>query len=229
MNILNFIKAELSGWNKYEKIIFPLTITAIILISIAIQDSKIALFSTVCGITYTIFAGKGKISCYIIGAMGTLCYAYLAFKNTLYGNMLLYAGYYLPMEIIGIFQWKKHLKKDKQEIIKTKLHTKERAVYFTITTLFFIISSVVLKKIGTDTPILDSFTTVFSILGMLLTVKRCIEQWYVWFTVNLIALIMWIQAYLNGSNCFATILMWLFYLILAVYFYFSWKKEIENK
>ena len=63
----------------------------------------------------------------------------------------------------------------------------------------------------------------------MLTVKRCIEQWYVWFFVNLLSLIMWIFAYLNASNCFATIIMWAVYLVLSIYFLQVWKKEINVK
>ena len=35
--------------------------------------------------------------------------------------MLLYGLYFFPMQVIGIFKWKKHLKKNSYEIIKTKL------------------------------------------------------------------------------------------------------------
>jgi nicotinamide mononucleotide transporter len=80
---------------------------------------------------------------------------------------------------------------------------------------------------GDTQPIIDSITTVFSIFGMFLTVKRCIEQWYVWIIVNFLTLIMWIFAYINNSNCLATVLMWLTYLILAIYFLIIWKKEIK--
>ena len=38
---------------------------------------------------------------------------------------------------------------------------------------------------------------------------------------------MWVEAYLNGSNCFATILMWATYVVLAVYFLFTWKKDLQ--
>ena len=70
MSILNFVKAELSGWGKYERVLFPLEILLIIGISFYTGDSKIALVSAVCGISYTILAGKGKISCYLFGLCG---------------------------------------------------------------------------------------------------------------------------------------------------------------
>lgn len=227
MTLLNFVKAEFSNWGKYERIFFPFGIFLIISVSIYLHDSKIALVSAICGISYTILAGKGRISCYFFGMTGTLCYAYLAFKNALYGNCLLYLFYYFPSEIIGIFQWKKHLNKKSQEIVKTMLTTKERYAYFLIAAVLTALFSIVLKKVGDATPFIDAFTTIFSMLGMLLTIKRCIEQWPVWLAVNALSMVMWINAYIKGSNCFATILMWVVYLVLAVYFWHSWKKEIN--
>ncbi len=227
MNIVEFAKGELSGWGKYERVLFPSEILLIIVISFLIGDSKVALVSAVCGISYTILAGKGKISCYIFGLTGTLCYSYIAFQNALYGNLFLYMFYYFPMQILGIFKWKKHLRKDTQEIIKTKLKPDEHIIYTILAVLFSIILSFVLKETGDATPVIDAVTTVFSVLGLILTVKRCIEQWYVWFVVNLLSVFMWVEAYLNGSNCFATILMWATYVVLAVYFLFTWKKDLQ--
>lgn len=228
MKLIELIKEEFKNFGKYERFLFPLIILVIIITSIIIKDNKIALVSAVCGVSYTILAGKGRVSCYFIGMIGTFCYSYLAFINEFYGNLALYMLYYLPMEIIGIFKWKKHLKKDIREIIKTKLNNKERFIYFTLMILISVIVSLVLKIMGDTNPYLDAMATIFSIFGQILTVKRCIEQWYVWFFVNFISLIMWISAYINGSNCFATIIMWLVYLILSIYFLQVWKKDMKK-
>ena len=227
MNMLEFTKKELSGWGKYERIIFPLEILLIILISIYMNDNKVALVSAVCGICYTILAGKGKISCYLFGLAGTFCYSFISFKNALYGNLALYALYYFPMQVAGIFKWKKHLKSDTQEIEKTKLSKKERIIYSLIAVLGSVILSFVLWKLNDQNPVIDAVTSIFSIIGLILTVKRCIEQWYIWFVVNGLSMIMWIQAYLNGSNCFATILMWATYFVLSIYFLHTWNKEMR--
>ena len=228
MNLFKLIKEEFKNFGKYERILFPLVIFLIIAISIIIGDNKIALVSAVCGISYTILAGKGKISCYFIGMIGTFCYSYLSFVNGFFGNLALYMLYYFPMEIIGIYKWKKHLKKEVREVIKTRLTNKERVVYSFIALILSLVVSFVLKIMGDSKPFLDGTATVLSVIGQFLTVKRCIEQWYVWFFVNLISLIMWIFAYLNGSNCLATILMWVVYLVLSIYFLQAWKKELAQ-
>ncbi|MBQ2983787.1 MAG: nicotinamide mononucleotide transporter [Candidatus Gastranaerophilales bacterium] len=228
MKIFEFVKKELEGFSFFEKLFFAIVIFLVCIISIYLNDSKIALVSALAGISYTILAGKGKISCYFIGMIGTFCYCYLSFKNGFYGNLALYGLYYFPMEIIGIWRWAKHLKKDKQEIIKKKLSIKKRIGFYLSACFASVIAYFFLKYIGAKTPLFDAISVVFSIFGQILTVKRCYEQWHFWFVVNLCSLIMWIIAYLNGSNCFATILMWLVYLILTFYFIKQWKKELNN-
>lgn len=229
MNIKEFIKSELSGWGKYEKIIFPLEILLIIFLSFYIGDNKIALISAICGISYTILAGKGKISCYLFGLTGTMCYAYISYKNSLYGNLMLYMLYYFPMQIVGIFKWKKHLRQDTKEIIKTKLNNVQRIYFYGSAILFSLVFALILKQTGDATPFIDAITTVFSVVGLILTIKRCIEQWYIWSVVNGLSVIMWIEAYINGSNCFATIIMWSTYFVLGLYFLYCWKKALCQK
>lgn len=228
-NVIRFIKGEFSGWGAAERFLFPLALIVPVFISFLINDSKIALVSSVCGMSYTILAGKGKVSCYLIGICGTLCYCIIAYKNGFFGNLALYLLYYLPMQVTGFFRWRKHMKTNQQEIIKTKLSQKERFLYFSISPLMTLLLGWILYKTGGSSPFADAFTVVFSVLGMLLTVKRCYEQWIVWLFVNAVSLYMWIIACLNGANCFATAYMWFVYLILAVYFLIAWKKEINNE
>ncbi len=227
MDLLELIKSEFKNWGKYERILFPLVLVLTVIISVVIGDNKIALVSALCGMSYTILAGKGKISCYFIGMIGTFCYSFIAFKNGFYGNLALYMFYYFPMEIIGIIKWRKHLKKDLNEIIKTRLSNKNRVIYAIVAVVLSVGLSVILKLFNGSTPFLDGTVTVLSVIGQLLTVKRCIEQWHVWFVVNLLSLVMWIYAYINGSNCFATMIMWFVYLILSVYFLQAWKREVK--
>ena len=224
--MINFLKQEFYGFNKFEKIFFPTILLLTAIISILTNDNKIALISALAGMSYTILAGKGKILCYFIGLTGTFCYCYIAYKNALYGNLALYGLYFFPMQIIGIFAWIKHLKKETREIIKTKLTQKERMIYGLILTLLIILFAQVLKSLNGNTPYIDSITTILSIFAQYLTIKRCIEQWYFWLIVNVLSLYMWIIAYLNNSNCLATIIMWSVYTFLAIYFLIKWKKEL---
>jgi len=226
MSVLNFVKAELKGWGNLERIFFPFVILLIISASFLMNDSKIALLSAICGIIYTILSGKGRVLCYFFGIAATLCYAFISFNAAFYGNFILNMFYYLPMEIAGIFNWKKHLKKDSVEIVKTQLEPKSRIGFLTAGILLTAILTFIFAKTGGKEPFFDAFTTIFSILGMILTVKRCLEQWVVWMAVNAFSAIMWLENYLQGGNCFVMVLKWSVYFGLAIYFWRSWKKEL---
>ena len=116
LSLKSFIKKELSGW-KFPEIFGLLLVIGIIFYNyFFLHDSIIAVVSALRGILYTVIAGKGKISCYVFGLAGSGFYGYLAFTNALYGNLALYLLYYIPMQILGIFKWKDHLKKETQEI-----------------------------------------------------------------------------------------------------------------
>ena len=214
--------------NKHEFLWFILAYITLFTVAIITKDSFVALVSAFCGISYTILAGKGFPICYIIGIIGSCFYAYLSYKNALWGNLILYACYYIPMQTAGFFLWRKNLKTGKKEIIKTKLKLRENIVLFFIGMFFSLATALVLAHFGDKNPAFDSITTVFSVLGMYLTVKRAIEQWVLWIIVNGLSLFMWLEIAMNGEKVFSTVIMWLVYFILAIYFYIVWKKELKT-
>ena len=228
MDLKNFIKQETNGWTRGE-ILTILSIWLFIVINAIItKDSIVAVISAICGISYTYIAGKGKVSCYLFGVTGSGFYCYLSFINALWGNLLLYALYYIPMQILGFFRWNKHINTKTNTIVKIKLSNKHRLIILGITSVLTLIAIHILKLFNDTHPIIDGITTVFSIAGMYLTVKRAIEQWVVWMLVNALASIMWINIVIGGEKAYSTVIMWITYFILAIYFYAKWRKEIKE-
>lgn len=228
MDLKEFVKYELSGWKKGESVGLFGVIFLILANAFIVNDSIIAVISAICGILYTTIAGKGKISCYFLGLCGTFCYSWLSFENALWGNLLLYACYYFPMQVWGLFEWSRHLKKNTKEIYKTSLFGRERWKLGLLAVVFVAVSVVILKFLNDSNPLFDAITTVLSIFGMYLTVKRCIEQWVVWMVVNGLSALMWLNLVLHGAKTWSTFIMWCVYFVLAFYFYFCWRKEMKN-
>ena len=215
--------------NKFELFIFIAIYVLLFANAIIRHDSVIALISAFCGITYTVFAGKGFPICYPVGATGSFLYAYLSFMSNLWGNLILYMCYYIPMQIIGFFLWNKNLKRDKYEIVKTKLSQRSRIILFSVASLISFAAILLLFHFEDKNPVADGITTVFSVLGMYLTVKRCIEQWIVWMGVNFLSLLMWLNVAQSGAKVYSTVFMWFVYFILSVYFYISWNRELKTQ
>ena len=229
MELIGFVKKELSGWKKLEIVSLFVVLSVIFINAFFVKDNPIAVISAFCGILYTVIAGKGKISCYLFGLSGSWCYVLLALGNSLWGNMLLYLCYYIPMQILGIFKWKKHLKSDTKEIVKTRLSQKTRVKLIILGILGSILTSLILYYCNDKSPIADGITTFLSILGMYLTVRRAIEQWLVWMIVNGISTLMWLNLVAHGAKTYSTVIMWAVYFVLAIYFYYEWRKELNRQ
>lgn len=207
---------------------YALTIILIVLHAMSRGDYIVAVISAICGITYTVFAGYGTPVCYLFGITGSGFYIFLSFQNALWGNLLLYLLYYIPMQILGFFKWREHLKQGKNEIVKISISKKESLIITGLCVLASLIMTLILYYLKDTHPILDGITTVVSIGGMYLTVKRALEQWVAWMVVNALSLVMWLKVALSGERVYSTVMMWAVYLFLAFYFYFEWKKEINS-
>lgn len=214
--------------NKLEIFVFALILILIVVHGFLRHDNVAAVISAICGISYTFIAGKGKPVCYLFGLTGSGFYCYLSFMSALWGNLLLYALYYIPMQILGYFRWNKNLKTGTKNIIKISLPTKEMSILLVIMVLGMMGCFFILSYFKDLHPVLDSITTVLSIGGMYLTVRRAIQQWIFWMGVNLLSLIMWLNVALLGERVWSTVIMWAVYLFLAVYFYIIWRKEFKS-
>ena len=221
-------KLKLGSWKKSEAIIYFFVIAFIIARGIFNGDYYVAVISAICGITYTVLAGKGVPICYLIGVTGSGFYSFLSFQNALWGNLLLYLLYYIPMQIVGFFKWNKHLKQDEEVIVKESLQAKEWLIIISSTIVISAIAVCVLYILNDKHPILDGITTIVSVCGMYLTVRRAIEQWVAWMIVNALSLLMWIRVEMSGERVLPTVIMWAVYLFLAFYFYQNWKKELNT-
>ena len=229
MKITEFIKKELSGWKVYEITGLIFVACLILYNAIFLKDSLVAVCSAFCGILYTNFAGKGKVSCYFFGLLGSGCYIYLSAANHLWGNAFLYLLYYIPMQVRGIFEWRNNLDESTNQIIKSVLNLGERIKYLSFGIFGCLITIILLKFMQDTSPVIDGITTFLSILGMYFTVKRLIEQWVVWGIVNGLSFVMWLNLIMHGTRAYSTLIMWGVYLILAAYFYKVWQKEIVVK
>lgn len=88
--------------------------------------------------------------------------------------------------------------------------------------------SYILKLLGGNLPIVDSMSTVFSVIAQILMIKRFTEQWVIWIIVDIVSVIMWIATFFNGGESVAVLMMWSVYLANAVIMFVKWLKESKQ-
>lgn len=224
-NMKKFIESQLSNWTKQE-ITWLLSATAIILaLSLYWQESLIGITSSLCGVLCVVLVGKGKISNYFFGIINVTLYAFIAYEAKYFGDAMLNLCYYLPMNFIGFFLWKKNLDSGTGEVVRRQLNKKTASMLFAGSGCAVLLYGLFLRSLGGNLPFVDSISTVFSVVAQFLCVIRMTEQWIFWIVVNVVSIGMWVIAFSEGGDGIATLLMWCVYLINSVIMWRAWMKE----
>ena len=224
-----FLKNELTGWKKSD-IVWLATATAIILgLSLYWKENIIGILCSLTGVWCVILTGKGKLSSYIFGTLNVLLYSYVAFGAKYYGEVMLNLLYYFPMNFVGFFSWKKHMDDEEGEVSKKRLPLKTSLLVYMGTAAAIFGYGLVLRRLGGNLPFVDSMSTVISVVAQILCVLRYAEQWVLWIIVDIVTVIMWAFAFVNGGESVATLLMWTVYLLNAIIMFVKWYKGAEKK
>ena len=224
----NFLKNEISGWKPVE-IVWTCLVCAVIWgLSVYWDDTAWGIVSAVTGVLYTLLAGKGKLSAYIFGLVNCVLYAAISFEARLYGETILNGLYYVPMMFVGFFAWRKNMDVETCEVKKRHMTTGGRLWLVTVVVFFTVVFGFVLKFMGDAMPFVDSFTTVSSVVAMVVSVKRYSEQWWIWLAVNIFSVYMWWCNFLAGSDNFATLIMWIVYLLNGIFIMIKWERDLKK-
>lgn len=230
MKIKEIIKEELAGWKKLEVAWLLIACAVITGLSIYWQDTLMGIISATTGVACVVCTGKGKLSAYVFGLVNCVLYAIISYKAHLYGETMLNALYYVPMQFIGFYIWSKNMNKETHEVKKIHMKNSTRIFWLLAMVVATIVYGFILKKLGDAMPFVDSFTTVSSVVAMIVSVKMYSEQWWIWILVDIFSVYMWWTNFSIGNDNMATLLMWIIYLGNAIIMCIKWEKEIaKNK
>lgn len=223
----NFIKNELTGWKKLEVFWLVLACGVITGLSVYWGDTLMGIISSTTGVACVVCTGKGKLSAYIFGLINSILYAIIAYKATLYGETMLNALYYVPMQFVGFYIWNKNMNSETHEVAKRHMKNSGRMILLLSILMATYFYGLVLRYLGDAMPFVDSFTTVSSVVAMIVSVKMFSEQWWIWVAVDIFSVYMWWCDFQSGSDNMATLLMWVVYLGNAIIMLVRWEREAK--
>jgi nicotinamide mononucleotide transporter len=216
---------KLSGnkaWKFIDRYWMILIFLAAVIFS-ALNWTGIFQFSVlISGLLCVVLAAKGNILNYPVGMYNSGAYAYIAFQNGLFGEVLLNLGFYIPTNIIGFFMWRKWMN---HNVVQMKKMTAKGIL---LTGIVLAASTAALGFLlmlipGQKTPFIDASTNTLSVFATILMMKRYREQWILYIILNILTIVMWSIRYQNGSEAGATmIILWSSYLANAIYGYIKW-------
>lgn len=228
-NVTKFLKNEFCGWRKWEIFWILFANFVILAVSVYLNDTAVGIIASMTGVTCVILTGMGKISNYIFGTINVLLYAYVAWNAKYYGDVMLNLLYYFPTNIIGWFVWKKNIDEENKEVYKRKMSLKQEIFVGILSVVGIFAYGFILRLLGGNLPIVDSMSTVLSVVAQILLIKRYMEQWIIWIVVDIVSVIMWIAAFFNGGESVAVLMMWSVYLANAVIMFVKWFRDVKLK
>lgn len=228
--MLKHLKNYFKDWNLFEKSWLLIFSIINIYLFFAWSDTIIGLTASLTGMICVVLVAKGKISNYYFGIINVILYAYIAYQSKYYGEVMLNGFYFLPMQFIGLYYWKKHRNKKKsKDDVKIKLLSfSERFGWLIISVFGVFFYGLLLKYLGGTLPFVDSTSTILSVIAMILMVKRVLEQWILWIAIDVVSIYMWFYILSQGGNEISMLIMWSAYLVNAVYGFYNWSKIAKN-
>lgn len=177
------------------------------------------------GVLCVVLVAKGSIWNYLFGLVNVSLYAWISYKAALYGDAGLNALYYLPMQFIGFWQWRKRgaaisaAKADGNSVqVKARRFTWSQRMYLAAGCLGAVVAvGFLLQYLGDPQPFKDSTTTVLSIVAQALMALAFMEQWALWIITNIVSVIMWGVCVARGeAHAGVMVIMWVFYLLNSI-------------
>ena len=206
---------------------YALNIVSFQTISNAIWDygmnNPLELCAAFFGVLSVWYSRKNNILVYPTGIISVLIYVYICFEYKLYADAGLNV-YYFIMSIIGWVNWSK-MHASHYVFPISRCNSQEwlkGAIVFFVT----LISLVLLLHHFTDseTVIADALVSAAAASAMWWMATRKVESWIAWTFSNIVAIPLFFH-----KGLYFTVVQYIIFLILAIWGYFTWQKEIIKK
>ena len=181
-------------------------------------DSLLSFVSGVAGVVSVVLCSQRKLSFYFWGFLQIATFVVLCIQDQLYGK-LVENMFYLVTMFVGLVMWRQNKEDGTVKTRTTKW--KAFAGLQLVLCLSILGLSYLLERMGDSNPVLDAVTTLFAIAAQILMILRYQESWMLWFWVNALCIILWIQA---GNWCMVA--QYIFWIVNCLYGIIMWD---ENK
>ena len=214
----------------------------------------LAAFGAMMGIINTVLSANGHILTFVFGFIDVLVATVVCFENGIMGNFALHAFYFLPMQFVGFWQWRKRGASLDSEGGTSKLKPRRltsrqwtwlaAGIVAGIVILFFILylvdkaqlSAGRITDINKPKILLDATVMTLNIAGQVLLSFAFMEQWYIWILVNISSISLWAVALASGTgsgNAVVMLIKYIFYLLnslngLRIWLNLSRKAYLDN-
>lgn len=175
------------------------------------------------GVAYILLAAKESQWCWLFALLSTLIYTVLFWEGQLPMQALL-NFYYMGMAVYGFWLWQK-VGAQTSTLNISRWRWGQHLAFVAVGIAMSSLVTLYLQKTGqSQSPILDAFTTVFSVMNTWLIAKKVLENWLYWVVIDAAATLLYFQ-----TGYFATMLLFVLNTLMAIAGYVAWVKLYKQQ
>lgn len=167
-------------------------------------------------VLYVILVLKESILCWWAAAISVILYIYICYTAQLYPETGLQV-FYLLMAFYGYYQWNKN---DSTLQIEQWTTAKHLLILLIGAILTFLMGFYFSIYTNAAMPLVDSFTTVFSVFATYMVTKKVLGNWLYWIVIDAVSVYLYFSRDLHLTS-----LLFIVYTVIAIFGYFSWLKR----
>ena len=186
----------------------------------------VAALGSVMGVASSVLSANGIIWTFLFGLLDIACCLVVDADNGIWGDFSMHLFYLLPMQIIGIWQWRKRGATKDKEVEARRLTPRQRWMVFAsvvagLAAVYGILIAIKLYTVAPDqinrTQVFaDAARTTFNIAGQILMSLAFYEQWHLWILVNIASIVLWGSTMLSSAASSYTVVMFIKYCFYLV-------------
>lgn len=182
----------------------------------------IEIIGAVIGLLYLYLEYKANKWLWPVGVLMPVLYVWIFFQTKFYADMGINI-YYFFASIYGWIRWTKYQAEGEELPIS---HTPRRYILplsAVSIVLFALIAFILVRYTDSPVPYWDSFTTALSIVAMWMLAHKYVEQWSLWFLVNIVSCGLYVW-----KGLYPTSVLFAIYTVIAIFGYFKWKRMAHS-
>ena len=190
-----------------------MTEIALLLKSIDFNWSIIEILAVIFSIIYVILAARQNILCWMFAALSVILFIYICYSANLYAETCLQV-FYLYMAAYGYHNWGNNEKKFNYYQLSATHHI---LIIISGAIFTFLIGFYFTTYTNSEMPIIDAFTSVFSVIATFMVIKKVLENWLYWIIIDIMSIYLYFSKDLHLTS-----MLFAVYTIIAFFGYFSW-------
>lgn len=188
-------------------ILIGMAVVTVLVLAFKLRDTQdgqalliIAAAGSLCGVLANVLSANGRILTFLFGLIDVTVYGVMCLTGAKYGNAALHLLYFLPMQVVGFFQWKGRGADGKEQVRARRLTGRGWLLWGGIflaglVAAYFILSALDKTEAAGAVRwlvLMDALSMMCNLIGQYLLSTAYMEQWFFWIGVNIASVLMWV-------------------------------------